>query len=73
MYSTISFALAFFLFSNMAIYSQNQDIIMLICDAQVEYPAYKSLIEVKKNAKDSAVIHAFGKAFSVIKIGKHGN
>ncbi|HOD88963.1 MAG TPA: hypothetical protein PKN53_08180 [Bacteroidales bacterium] len=51
---------------SMNLYAQKKDIVIVEGTAQVEYPDYKSLDEVKREAEELAKINALEKAFGII-------
>lgn len=62
------FILSLFTLLTVSSFSQKNETIITKGEAQVEFPEYKSLLQVKKDAEESATINALEKAFGVMVI-----
>lgn len=64
----ISILIAILFFAHISLLAQEQDVIIISGESSVEFPDHKSLNEIKKIAKDQAIINALEMAFGVILI-----
>ena len=60
-----TFLTIYFLCFVLIVNSQETEIVQVEGEARVEFPEYKSLLEVKNDAKNAAIINAMEKAFGV--------
>ena len=60
--------LSLFILLSLTSFSQENEIIIVDGKAQIEFPEYKSLLQVKNEAEESATINALEKAFGVMVI-----